>query len=328
MPLPVRRLLLAVPPLAVAALVFAASAAADTNGGVQFPRPESPNAHRILDAYYLILYIAGAIFLVVEGALIVFIVRFRNRGRPRDAEGPQIHGATRLELMWTLVPVLIITAIVSFVFYKLPGIKDVPKAKASGGPLQIQVDAHQFYWQFEYPNGSSSIDELHVPVNRVVRVSITSHDVDHSWWIPSFSGKFDAIPGRTNHTWFKAEKAGTYPGQCGEFCGLYHAIMNARVIAESEDAYTEFTTKRAKADLGRQEWVGVCSKCHGPQGEGGFGPAISGSAVLKQRDALYTLVKNGQKLMPPVARGWSDRQLDALYKYVSTKINKSSGGGA
>ena len=98
--------------------------------------------------------------------------------------------------------------IAGFVFYKLPGIQDVPKAQAGTERLNITVVAHQFYWQFEYPNGAISIDELRVPTNRVVTLDIASEDVDHSWWIPEFGGKFDAIPGQTNHTWFRVAAPG------------------------------------------------------------------------------------------------------------------------
>jgi cytochrome c oxidase subunit 2 len=85
---------------------------------------------------------------------------------------------------------LILAAIAAFIFYELPGINDVPAAKAQGGPLEIRIDAHQFYWQFTYPGGAVSIDEMHVPVNRVVRVDIYSHDVVHSWWIPSLQRRY------------------------------------------------------------------------------------------------------------------------------------------
>src|SRR5258705_12083885 len=102
----------------------------------------------------------------------LFIVKYRRRGRQRRAEGPQIHGATRLELIWTAVPVVILAVIAAFIFYKLPGIQDVPSAKAEGGPLVVKVDAHQVYWQFTYPDGQISIDALHAPGNRTGRVGM------------------------------------------------------------------------------------------------------------------------------------------------------------
>src|SRR5512133_3682381 len=194
MPRPVRRKTLVLMLALGAALAFAAAAYAG-NGGFAPETPHSPNAQDINDSYKWLAICTGAIFVLVEGTLVWFIVRYRRRGRRRDAEGPQLHGATRLELIWTAIPVLILAAIAGFIFYKLPGIKNVPEAKAQGGPLVIRVDAHQFYWQFTYPSGAISIDEMHVPVHRVVRVDIYSHDVVHRWWIHALGGKSDAIQG-------------------------------------------------------------------------------------------------------------------------------------
>src|SRR5438034_423361 len=125
MPPPVRRNLIVLA-LTLAGALALAGAAAASYGGLTPVTPESPNAHRITDSYLLILAVAGAIFVIVEGALITFAIRYRRGGRSRDAEGPEIHGATRLEIIWTVIPGLIIAGIVSFVFYKLPGIKNVP----------------------------------------------------------------------------------------------------------------------------------------------------------------------------------------------------------
>src|SRR5689334_3420377 len=209
MPPPVRRKTLVLMLALGAALAFVAVAYAG-NGGFAPYTPRSPNAARINSTYKWIALYTGAIFIVVEGTLIWFIVKYRRRNRPRTAEGPQVHGATRLELIWTAAPVIILAGIISFVLYKLPGIENVPAAKAQGGPLRVRIDGHEFYWQFTYPNGAVSINELHVPVNKVVRVDIHSQDVDHSWWIPALQGKFDAIPGKSNHTWFQVDRPGTY----------------------------------------------------------------------------------------------------------------------
>ena len=174
-----RRRLVALCLVVGAALVLTAVAGAG-NGGFAPETPHSPNASRINDSYKLIALFTGLILILVEAALITFVVRYRRRGRPRDAEGPQVRGHTRLELIWTAIPVLILAGIGAFVFYKLPGIKDVPKARAAGAHVDVRIDAHQFYWQFTYPNGAVSIDELHAPVNKVVTLAIHSRDVDHS----------------------------------------------------------------------------------------------------------------------------------------------------
>jgi cytochrome c oxidase subunit II len=333
MPPPVRRKTLVLMLALGAALAFAASAYAG-NGGFAPETPHSPNAARINESYRWISWFAFLILIVVEGALILFIIKYRRRGRPRAAEGPQIYGATRLELIWTAIPILILAAIASFIFYKLPGIEDVPAAKAEGGPLRIQVDAHQFYWQFTYPNGAVSIDEMHVPVHRTVLVEIVSHDVDHSWWVPQLGGKFDAIPGQRTQTWFKADQVGLYRGRCGEFCGVFHAEMRALVSAEPKQEYDAWIGGAAARELGRNEWEGACAKCHGLQGQGGYGPAIANSALLTQPRGLKSLLLNGQNriapisnYMPPVGRGWSDKQFDALFAYVRRNVYKAAPSG-
>jgi cytochrome c oxidase subunit II len=316
-----------------AALAFVGVAYAG-NAGFSPVTPASPNAQGINASYKWIAIFTGAIFVLVEGTLLWFVVRYRRRGRDRTAEGPQVHGATRLELIWTAIPVLILAAIAGFIFYKLPGIKNIPAAKAQGGPLVIRVDAHQFYWQFTYPNGAISIDEMHVPAHRVVRVDIYSQDVAHSWWIPALGGKFDAIPGRLNKTWFQADRLGVYRGRCGEFCGVFHAEMKAKVFAESLADYQSWVSTKAGADLGHSQWVGVCAKCHGLQGEGGYGPNIQTNSLLVQPAGLHTLLVNGQNrikpissYMPPVGVNWTDKQFAALNAYVRKNIYKGSQSG-
>jgi cytochrome c oxidase subunit 2 len=330
----VRRRALALLFACVAALAFVAAAYAG-NGGFAPETPASPPADRINGSYKLIGLLTGIIFILVEGALLWFVIRYRRRNRPRTAEGPQVHGATRLELIWTVIPVLIVAGITAFVLYKLPGIEDVPAAKAQGGPLTVRIDAHQFYWQFTYPNGATSINELHVPARRVVRVDIYSQDVDHSWWIPALQGKFDAIPGHPNHTWFNALRPGTYVGQCGEFCGVYHARMAARVVAGSASAYRSYIASvQAPMILGGQEWRGVCAQCHGMTGTGAYGPNIQSNSVLVQASALRKILFNGQNVlkplasyMPPVGRGWTDKQISALMTYIKAHVYKAASGG-
>jgi cytochrome c oxidase subunit II len=315
-------------------LAFTAAAFAG-NAGFAPVTPHSPGAGRINASYKLIALLTGIIFVLVEGTLIWFIVKYRRRNRPRTAEGPQVHGATRLELIWTAAPVIILAGIISFVLYKLPGIENVPAAKAQGGPLRVRIDGHEFYWQFTYPNGAVSINELHVPVNKVVRVDIHSQDVDHSWWIPSLQGKFDAIPGKANHTWFTVDRPGTYEGQCGEFCGVFHEAMAARVVAEDQSAYTTYLASvQDPMVLGGQEWHGVCAQCHGLNGTGGYGPNIQSNSVLVQQPALRRLLFEGQNVlkpvssyMPPVGRGWTDKQITALMTYIKARVYKAASGG-
>src|SRR3954462_9104391 len=155
MPFAVRRTVFAPLVPSLAALATAAAALAG-NGGFLPGEAHSPNAHRVHQAFVFVAIFTGIILVVVEGALITFVVKYRRGKRARTAEGPQIHGATRLEIIWTVVPVVFLAAIGSFLFYKLPGIAHAPSA-AAADQTTVQVTGAQFYWQFTSPNGAVSI---------------------------------------------------------------------------------------------------------------------------------------------------------------------------
>jgi len=318
--------------LAVAVALATASAAAATNGGLTPVQPESPNARHIVTAYYVIVGFTAAVFFLVEGLLVVFIWKYRSRGRARTVEGPQVHGHSRLEVIWTVIPVVILAVIAVVVFVELPSIDSAP---ASANPIQITVEGHQFYWQFDYPNGARSINTLYVPVNQVVDLTVVSSrpDVIHSWWIPALGGKIQAIPGRVNHTWFMAEKQGTYEGQCAELCGVYHASMIGHVVAESQTKYDAYIGTQAATTIGQQEWAGVCATCHGNLGQGGYGTNIASNSVIVQKAGLTGILRNGvvgsTGAMPPVGDTWTSAQIDALVAYVTKHIYKGAppGGG-
>jgi cytochrome c oxidase subunit 2 len=273
-----------------------------------------------------VLAFTSVIFVAVEGALVLFIWKYRSRGRARTEDGAQVHGHTRLEVIWTVIPVVILAVIGIVVFYELPVISDAP---AAANPIRITVEGHQFYWQFDYPNGSRSINDLHVPANQVVLLTVKSYDVVHSWWIPQLGGKIQAIPGKTNHIWFKADRAGTYYGQCAEFCGIFHEAMAARVIATTDADYQTYVSATAGSELGRAEFQGACATCHGMQGQGGYGPNLSQNSLLTQATGLAAIVRNGRGLMPPVGDSWTDAQMKALIDYAKSHIYKgaSTSGG-
>jgi cytochrome c oxidase subunit 2 len=312
--------------LLVAAVLVVAAPALAGNGGFAPVEPESPNAGRITDTYWVILGFTGFIFVLVEGLLILFVIRYRRRGRPVEEEGPQIRGHHRLELAWTIAPVLVLAAIGSFVFYKLPGIQDPPSANAAvGDRLEITVEGRQFYFNYHYPNGVIAVDRLRVPVGAVVILDLRApvFDVIHSWWVPALGGKRDTIPGKPNETWFQAEKEGLYRGQCAELCGIQHAAMRTDVEVLSEEEFQQWLDEQEQEQenpegetaLGRQTYRGVCAKCHGFRREGLIGPAIT-EASVENEETLEDLIRNGQGAMPAVGRDWEDQQLQALIEFL------------
>ena len=310
--------------VALIALVLASAAAAG-NGGIGPPAPASPGAANIRDVYWLILGITGGIFLLVEGSLILFMIKYRSRGRPREVEGPQVRGHTNLELAWTVGPVVLLAIIAGFVFYKISAI-DVSSAAATE---QIRVEGHQFYWEFVYPDGTIAVDHLRLPYNRVVRLKIVASDVNHSWWVPALGGKLDAIPGKTNTMTFRPAKLGTFKGQCAEFCGIQHAAMLAWVDVLPQAEYDAWVRARrnSTAALGKETFVGVCAKCHGLAGQGDIGPPIAQSRLLQDRTALTTLLRQGIGTMPAVGKSWNDTQLNALLRYLDKRFKVGGSGG-
>ena len=304
----------------VAALALGNVALAGS-GGLLPPTPHSPNAHRITDAYIFVAVFTGIIFVGVEGALIAFVLRYRRGKRLRTTDGPQIHGATRLEILWTILPAVVLAAIGTFVFYELPGIANAPKASAADS-TSITVEGRQFYWMFHYPNGAVSIGTMIAPANEVVNETVVSadNDVNHSWWVPNLGGKMDAIPGRENHTWFEAP-AGTYIARCAELCGIQHAAMTAHVHVVPRAQYEAFISNR-KANatgvvLGKEEFDYVCSSCHRLDTTY-VGPALAANPLLRDLKGITSILRKGVGKMPAVASDWTDAQIEALVAYTKT----------
>jgi cytochrome c oxidase subunit 2 len=176
-------------------------------------------------------YWALAVFILVEGALVYSIFRFR--GRPDDPEPSQIHGNTTIEIIWTLIPALILAAIA------VPTVKGIFETnRTPAGAMTIEVIGHQWWWEFRYPDADVvTANEMYIPAGRTVELKIISADVIHSFWPPRFSGKRDVFPGRETRLWWKADSTGLYPGQCAEYCGIQHARMAFHVRSVTPDEF-------------------------------------------------------------------------------------------
>ena len=334
----VRKLVAAVS-FAVLSASVAVGAALAGNGGLGPPAPQTPSGEAISRLYWIVFAVCAVVFVLVEGALIYFIVRFRRRAdTPAEAEGPQVHGNTRLEIIWTAVPAIILAALAIFTFTQIPAVQ--ARGVENEQRLTIRVEAHQFYWEYRYPGGETTVNTLYVPVDKPVELELTGMDVIHSWWVPELTGKMDAIPGRMNTLRFVPETTGDFEGKCAELCGIQHAFMPTTVtVLEEADYESALAAQQEQLALGKATWEGACATCHGLNGEGDVGPAIAGNGTLSNRDGLETLLQNGQNTpqfdyyMPPVGRGWPPEQLDALIAYIkssktlSTAPAPTTGGG-
>ena len=222
--------------------------------------------------------IAVVIFFLVEGVLVYTLLKFRQKpGR----EASQFHGNTKLEVTLTVIPSLILAGLavptVGMIF---------DQAERPANALNISVTAKQFWWEYEYPDlGLITANEMHVPVGQPVYLTLkgVEDDVIHSFWVPKLVGAQDAVPGRENTLIFTAEEAGTYLGQCKEFCGLSHANMRLKVIADPSaefDAWVADQTAPAvgSASAGQELFTqNACSGCHAIEGvnsENNSGPRL------------------------------------------------------
>jgi len=182
---------------------------------------------------------AAVVFVLVEGALLIAVFKFR--GRPDDPEPNQSHGNTALEVAWTIIPAFILLLIA------VPTVRTIFKTSgyATGDVVQIEVVGHQWWWEFRYPGlGVVTANELHVPVGKTVNLRMTTADVLHSFWVPQFAAKRDVFPGRHNPLWFKAEVTGNFSGQCAEFCGVQHGRMAFRVISEAPEEFAAWAEQQ------------------------------------------------------------------------------------
>ena len=320
----------------LASLVFPA-AALGQNGGVGPPPSETSSGDAIREIYWVAFAVVAVVFVLVEAALIIFVVRFRRRrAAPPDAEGPQIHGNTRLEIGWTLVPAVILAGLAAFTLVKATDVEAEPSASAN--VLTVRVDSHQFYWLYRYPNGAVSLDTLYLPVDRPVALELNAADVNHSWWVPELTGKKDAVPGRVNVLNFEPRTIGTYEGTCAEHCGVQHSVMRTTVEVLSAQEFEGWLADNAPdavdpVELGRQEWEAVCAKCHLSDGTGLVGPIVAGNGTMLELESLRDLLLSGQNqpgiegYMPAVGVGWEDFQFEALFEYIQSNDQLSTPPG-
>jgi len=318
--------------------------------------------------HYFMLVICTVIFVAVFGVMFYSIVKHR---KSRGAVAANFHESTTVEIVWTVIPFIIV------ILMALPATKVVVAMKdTSAADLTIKATGVQWKWGYDYLKGEgegigffSTLDPaqremsdsgkpsgddyllkvdnpLVVPVDKKVRIITTASDVIHAFMVPSFGIKQDAIPGFVRDTWFRAEKAGDYYGQCAELCGKEHAYMPIHVKVLSAADYTRWVEGKMKlmaaaADdpskvwkldelvaRGEKVYGTVCVACHGAQGQGGVGKKLDGSPVVTDADKgkQVGVVLNGQNngAMPP-QRQLSDTDIAAVITYTKNSWSNKTG---
>ena len=204
------------------------------------PTPAATEARRIDTVFWFVIAICIFIFAIVAAALVYVIVRFR--AAPDDeSDGPPIHGHTGLEIAWTIVPTVLVTAIGIFSAVVLARNSDVGK-----NVLHVDVTAQQFAWSFSYPDaGNYETATLRLPEGRSVLLTLHTKDVIHSFWVPEFGQKQDTVPGLTTTLHITPDRLGTFPVICTELCGLGHATMRSTVTVMKPAAFAAWLRKQS-----------------------------------------------------------------------------------
>ena len=333
---------------------------------LNLPRGVSPISQEAYDLHMLILWVCVAIGVVVFGAMFISIVKHR---KSKGAQPAQFHESTAVEIVWTIVPFLILVGMAIPATKALVAMEDT-----SNADLSIKVTAYQWKWGYDYMDEGVSFmstlstpkeaiynqadkgenyllevdNPLVVPVNKKVRLLITSDDVIHAWWVPKLGMKKDAIPGYINEMWFKADKEGTYRGQCAELCGKDHGFMPIVVVAKNESDYNQWVADQkgaaaadeaaAERDWGMDELMArgekvygtSCAACHQANGEGvpgAFPPIKGGPIATGPKAAHIDMVMNGKPgtAMAAFAGQLNDIDLAAVITYERNAWGNNAG---
>jgi cytochrome c oxidase subunit 2 len=310
--------------------------------------PRGPLAESIAFVYWILFGCAVVVLAIVVGALTYSGIKFRDRpGRVAQ----QIHGQNQLELIWTVVPTIMVISFTVLSWNRLNFINDV----TSNVAMTVKVEGRQWSWTFTYPDQQmfklkdgttlSLGEQIDIPVGQKIKLELTAKDVIHSFWVPNLGGKKDAVPGHITTMWIQADQPGTYKGQCFEFCGDGHADMLITVVAHPQNEYATWAAAAVRqADLlqdpkttaGRQAFLnGPCAGCHTVKGTTAAGkvgpdlthiaskPNIAGVLSPVNQENLTKWVRNAPSikpgiLMPKFEGVLPDDQIDAIVQWLLT----------
>ena len=303
--------------------------------------PAGPNSAAIASLFTVVLVIATVVFVVVEGLILVSAFRFRRRAQDA-AEPTQVHGNTKAEIAWTILPALIVVTLFVMALQTQQTLDTKPVAAAE--QMTVKVIGHQFWWEYQYPDlNITTATDLVIPAGKVVNLELTSADVIHSFWVPQLNGKTDAFPNHTNSTWIQADTPGTYYGQCAELCGPSHANMRVVVVVKTQAEFDQWVQQQqagpaeptdALAQQGQQVLMaGACIGCHtinGTNANGKTGPnlthvasrtSIAGGSLTNTEGNLRRWLSNPPAVKPGSIMpnlNLTRTEIDALVAYLQT----------
>jgi cytochrome c oxidase subunit 2 len=264
--------------------------------------PAGPVARKIDGLWDLVFAMAVVVFVIVEGLLLLAVMRFRRRGG-EERRVKQVHGNTRLEVIWTIVPAIMLAAIA---VPTVGTIWDLSR-RPTGNVLNVSVTGKQWWWAIEYPDLDPPVrtaNELHIPAGRPVYITLTSEDVIHSFGVQRLAGTQDLIPGHETTLTIQADEPGTYLGQCREYCGDSHGNMRIRVIAHEAAGFAEWVAGQQEPGVSPSEELAqrgsdlflrpdLCIQCHTIQGTTDPGSPVGPDLThFGSRDTIGTVLEN------------------------------------
>lgn len=312
---------------------------ASTASSFWLPRAASTGAQSVDPLFEALVMISWFFLILIVGLTVFFAIRYR---RQHDDEiGDTVTESRSLEVIWTVVPTLMLLGIFYWGFVAYVDLMVPPR-----NVMDVRVTARQWGWQFEYPEQGTKSDELVVPVGQAVLLTMSSVDVIHSFYVPEFRIKRDVLPDRFSVTWFEATEVGEFDLLCAEYCGRSHAAMNTRIRVVSELDFTAWLEAESGIDdlpLAERGALVVqkngCTQCHSVDGSTGVGPTflggfgasrefVDGSSQIMDRDYIREsvfypsrkVVKGYISQMPTYKGALSDDDVAAIAEYLSTLV--------
>jgi len=263
----------------------------------------SSESYNINSLFLQFLILAAVIILIVAGFIFVAAYRYRSKKQPEKPD--QVFGNKKLEMTWTILPLMAVTF---FFFLAVKTMSEINEPINKRNP-DIVIIAHQWWWDMRYPAYNIiTANELHIPVGKKLLMRVESADVIHDWWVPELGRKIDAIPGRLNYSWIEADTPGVYIGACSEYCGMQHAWMRIRVIAQTQEDFDKWKMNQEEVPVPLSNEPArtgailfekkTCANCHSIEGTSAashIGPDLT---HLRSRETLLTgmLENNEQNL--------------------------------
>lgn len=305
------------------------------NGSFWLPEGASTLSQEVDSLFYFVTWASAILFVGVMAAMIYFAIRYKRR-QAYEVPAP-VEPSKFIEISWIVIPTILVLIVFNWGFKVF-----IKQGVAPPDSYDITVRASMWKWDFEYPDGTVSTGELHVPVDRPVRLMMSSSDVIHSFFVPEFRVKQDVLPDRYSSVWFEATRVDTFQVFCTEYCGNGHSAMLADVVTHSQGEFEDWLESAGAAEdlplpeLGERLYEQqMCVQCHSLDGSATIGPTFQGlfgstetladgSSIQVDENYLResilepgaTIVEGFQNVMPAAYGSLSERQVSALIEFI------------